>query len=153
MEKRLKTGILVAHVIEDIGDDRPPAPDLVLVVGAVVLVAVVVFLPAEGGTEARFDRGMQRHHFRSERTLDLADAGKQGHEIQEHPATFYRDLQLVEIAPDDRGARVRDSILGPSAIVGRDAVLLGSVLAERAKVPSGARAEGARVGAGKALGG
>ena len=43
--------------------------------------------------------------------------------------------------------------VGPSAIVGRDAVLLGSVLAERAKVPSGARAEGARVGAGKALGG
>ena len=61
------------------------------------------------------------------------------------------DSVLLAGAVVERGARVRDSILGPSATVGRDAVLVGSVLAERATVPSGMRAEGARVGAGKEL--
>src|SRR5439155_25283916 len=61
------------------------------------------------------------------------------------------DARVLDGAVVDRGARVRDSIIGPRAVVGAGALLTGTVLAEGAEVPENASADGARVSAGATL--
>jgi mannose-1-phosphate guanylyltransferase len=61
------------------------------------------------------------------------------------------DSVVLDGAVVDRGAKIRESIIGPRAVVGAGAVLTGAVLAEGAEVPENASAEGARVSAGLTL--
>ena len=55
LEKCLETCLTVRHVVEDLGHDRAPTQNLTLIVGAITVVAVVIFLPAKCRTETLLD--------------------------------------------------------------------------------------------------
>jgi mannose-1-phosphate guanylyltransferase len=61
------------------------------------------------------------------------------------------DSVVLAGASVESGARITDTIVGPRAVIGREAIVRAGVLAEEARIPPGSTSEGARVSAGMLL--